>query len=90
MGSEGKSAFEEGLFRNSGEIHRWMYDRLSLRDLCQRQGFSAFSVCRADESRIESFGDYQLDVLRGQVRKPDSLFVECVKPLSAVALRAAA
>lgn len=90
LGREGESAFTEGLFRNSGEVHRWMYDRLSLRDLCLRQGFSSFSVCRADESRIESFGRYQLDMYCGEVRKPDSLFVECLKPRPAVAIRAAA
>jgi SAM-dependent methyltransferase len=29
-GSQAQQAFKEGLFRNSGEIHRWMYDRYSL------------------------------------------------------------
>lgn len=37
--NEAKRAFEEGLFRNSGEIHLWMYDRFSLRRLLEHLGF---------------------------------------------------
>ncbi|MEM7456538.1 MAG: hypothetical protein AAF456_19490, partial [Planctomycetota bacterium] len=29
---------------------------------------------------IESYRQYRLDSVEGQVRKPDSLFVECRKP----------
>lgn len=81
-------ALQEGLFRQQGEIHRWMYDRLSLKRLCQACGFRDFRVCAADESLIPEFPVYQLDAVNGQVRKPDSLFVECRK--YAVAARRAA
>lgn len=80
-GNETKQAFEEGLFRNSGEIHRWMYDRFSLRRLLEQSGFTNAYVCRPYESRIANFSDYNLDVLNGKVRKPDSLFVEAIKLL---------
>lgn len=79
-GSEAKQALEEGLFRNSGEIHRWMYDRFSLRRLLERAGFVDIRVCRADESRILDFNSYNLDIVDGKVRKPDSLFMEAIKP----------
>lgn len=79
MGRNAVSAFDEGLFRSEGEIHRWMYDRFSLRDLCQNAGFVEFRVCQADESRIDGFAEFELDAVNGQVRKPDSIFVECKK-----------
>ncbi len=82
MGRHAESAFDEGLFRSQGEVHRWMYDRFSLRDLCQNAGFVNFRVCHADESSIEGFEAFELDAVDGLVRKPDSIFVECVKPMA--------
>lgn len=82
LGRPAEAAFDEGLFRSQGEIHRWMYDRYSLRKLCEEAGFVDFRVCTAEESRIESYADYGLDSTDGQVCKPDSIFVECSKPLS--------
>ncbi|MDG2013316.1 MAG: methyltransferase domain-containing protein [Pirellulaceae bacterium] len=79
MGREQATAFQEGLFRQQGEIHRWMYDRLSLKKLCEQCGFSDFQIHQADASSIEEFASYQLDSHKTRVRKPDSLFVECRK-----------
>jgi len=79
-GIEGKNSFKEGLFRNSGEIHRWMYDRFSLSRLMEQAGFKKVCVCEADESRIPDFNNYQLDILEGNIRKPDSMFMEAMKP----------
>ncbi|NEO14128.1 MULTISPECIES: methyltransferase domain-containing protein [unclassified Moorena] len=79
-GNEARQAFEVGLFRNSGEIHYWMYDRFSLRRLLERSGFVEVRVCGADSSRIQDFNSYGLDMLEGKVRKPDSLFMEGIKP----------
>lgn len=79
-GNQAGRSFEEGLFRNSGEIHRWMYDRFSLRRLLEQAGFVEVGVCQADESRILNFNYYNLDVINGQIRKPDSLFMEGIKP----------
>ena len=68
-------------FRASGEIHRWMYDRLSLRLLLEQCGFDEVTVCTAHESRIPDFARFALDTESdGAVRKPDSLFVEARKP----------
>ena len=84
LGSDAVEAMDEGLFRSRGEIHRWMYDRFSLKELCQQTGFVDFRVCAADESDIEDFEQFELDTSGTEVRKPDSLFVECRKtPLAA-------
>jgi SAM-dependent methyltransferase len=80
VGKEGQKAFAEGWFRNSGEIHRWMYDRYSLRRLLQESGFVDVKVCRADESGIVDFATYNLDTIDGEIRKPDSLYMEGIKP----------
>lgn len=78
----GKSCHEavvEGMFRQQGEVHRWMYDRYSLMQMVENSGFTDFCICMADESKIDSFSSYQLDMQGSQVRKPDSLFIECRK-----------
>lgn len=80
LGPTAESALSEGLFRSSGEVHRWMYDRFSLRDICGRIGFVHFQIRSACDSQIPGFERYHLDVVNGEVRKPDSLFVECTKP----------
>ena len=81
-GKMGREAYREGRFRQSGELHRWMYDRVSLSNLLRDVGFVDVKVCKAHESRIESFDDYQLDRDGEEVRKPDSLFMEAAKPFT--------
>lgn len=68
--------------RTSGEVHRWMYDRLSLRLLMDRSGFANFAVVTHLESHIPDWDKYRLDTsLKGTYpRKPDSIFVEAGKP----------
>lgn len=82
LGRDAESALDEGLFRSRGEIHRWMYDRFSLRRLCTENGFVDFRVCGAMDSAIERFSEFQLDTVGDLIRKPDSLFIECRKPAS--------
>ncbi len=89
LGRAGESALVSGLFREQGEIHRWMHDRFSMNHLCQRLGFSQFRICGPESSSIPDFARYQLDANRGVVRKPDSLFIECRKPVMTAAARAA-
>ncbi len=80
---KGLTAEEIGRFRLSGEVHQWMYDSYSLGKLLDEAGFSEIASVRADESRIPEFADYCLDTDEsGQVRKPDSLFMEAVKSVS--------
>lgn len=68
-------------FAGRGERHRWMYDRLSLGDLLTAAGFTAVGVTAAAESRIPGFAAACLDTdAAGNPRKPDSLYLEGVKP----------
>jgi predicted SAM-dependent methyltransferase len=67
-------------FRTRGEVHKWMYDRWSLRGLLEKADFHEIRVCAANESQIPDFARYGLDLnVDGSVRKPDSLFVEARK-----------
>lgn len=79
-GREALEAFREGLFRRSGEIHRVMYDRYRLRRLLADHGFAEIRRCPADQSRIPDFASYELDTKEGRPRKPDSLYMEAIKP----------
>lgn len=79
-GKAALQSFRKGIFRDSGEVHQWMYDRYSLKRLLDQAGFVNVKICAADESQIPEFEKYSLDVLSGAVRKPDSLYVEGCKP----------
>lgn len=72
-------ALKIGQFRLGGEIHQWMYDRYSLSELLRKVGFTEIKVCNAFKSEIQNWETYELDVIKGEVRKPDSLFIEAKK-----------
>ncbi|HEX4984473.1 MAG TPA: methyltransferase domain-containing protein [Burkholderiales bacterium] len=80
LGKRGSAAVREGLFRRSGEIHHWMYDRHSLAKLLQETGFADARRCGAGESAIPGFADFRLEVAEGRERKPDSLYMEARRP----------
>lgn len=79
LGSSGARAVAEGLFRESGEVHRWMYDRVSLRRILLGAGFAEASVRGANDTAFPDFSRYGLEVVSGRTVKPDSLFMEAVK-----------
>lgn len=79
-GNRGIRAVKVGWFRTSGEVHRWMYDRFSLGRILKEARFTDIAVCAPDVSRISGFAVYELDVFNGEVRKPDSLFMEGARP----------
>lgn len=69
-----------GEFRLSGEVHHWMYDRFSLKELMESVGFSEIRVMRPGESRISGWGEFLLEIgPDGSVHKPDSLIMEGIK-----------
>ncbi len=70
-----------GKFRASGEIHQWMYDRFSLKRLLETSGFVDIAQTSAFNSRIPDWVSFGLDTENGEIRKPDSLFMEATKPL---------
>lgn len=72
-------ALKIGQFRLGGEIHQWMYDRYSLSELLSHVGFTEIKVCSAFESGIQNWESYQLAIINGEIRKPDSLFIEAKK-----------
>lgn len=75
------SAADVGRFRRCGEVHLWMYDRFSLGRALSQAGFLAPTVARAGESAIPGFRSHALELDRaGQLRKPDTLFMEARKP----------
>ena len=70
-----------GRFRRGGEVHLWMYDRHSLARLLQEAGFEDPQVVGPSESQIPDWTSYHLDTEPdGIVYKPDSLYMEAVKP----------
>ena len=78
-GRRARANYEIGSFRDGGEVHKWMYDRYALAKLMERVGFTSIERCDAFTSRILGFAGYGLDVLNGQARKPDSLYMEGIK-----------
>lgn len=67
-------------FRQSGEIHQWMYDRYSLSKLVSEAGFEDVRIVGSAESRIVGWTSYLLDIeADGRTAKPDSLYIEAVK-----------
>jgi hypothetical protein len=58
-----------------------MYDRYSLASLLQKCGLGKIVQRTASESYISNWTNFNLDTeLDGTVYKPDSLFMEAVKP----------
>ncbi len=73
-----------GRFRHAGEVHHWMYDRVSLRTLLTEAGFTRMRCVGPMESAIPDWLGYHLDMTpAGDVCKPDSLFVEAEKEAEA-------
>jgi predicted SAM-dependent methyltransferase len=74
-------ALDVGRFRLNGEIHQWMYDRYSLGRALEQAGFRGPIVQSAHESLVPDWCRYCLDTEPdGSVYKPDSLFMEAIKP----------
>lgn len=74
------AALQIGRFRQSGEVHQWMYDRHSLAELLKQCGFEAVTQQTATSSQIPNWQRFLLDTeLDGRVYKPDSLFMEATK-----------
>jgi SAM-dependent methyltransferase len=65
---------------DTGELHRWMYDRHSLGQLLSQTGFRNVQHRSASTSLIRGWAEFELDTnLDGSVYKPESLFMEGVK-----------
>lgn len=74
-------ALQIGRFRKGGEVHQWMYDSYSLGKLLAGCGFINVITRNAKESYLPDWSSYNLDTEPdGSVYKPDSLFMEAIKP----------
>lgn len=74
-------ALQIGRFRQGGEIHQWMYDRFSLKCLLNKCGFIDVIQRSASDSYIPDWGSFNLDTQPDRnIYKPDSLFMEAIKP----------
>ncbi len=63
-----------------GELHRWFYDRYSLKTLLTLAGFKEVWVCDAHSGRIEDWSMFALDAdPDGTLYKPGSLYMEASK-----------
>ena len=70
-----------GRFNQSGELHKHMYDRFSLIELLNKVGFNKCSTQSHLSSFITDWKEFYLDNTEsGEPRKPDSLYLEAVKP----------
>lgn len=80
LGNEKYRMLQEGIFRNSGEIHRVMYDKYSILKILSDAGFKEEEIVTPFQSKIPEFNRFELDILNGEIRKPDSIFAEAIKP----------
>jgi len=77
--SDDLHALAIGQFRLAGEVHQWMYDRHSLRQLLLAVGFRETVQRTASTSRIPEWASFNLDTLPdGAVIRPDSLYMEAL------------
>jgi predicted SAM-dependent methyltransferase len=77
VGRPGMRAQAVGTFRESGEVHRNMYDRYSLTRALLEAGFSSARIVGPAESSVEGWAGLHLDTEPdGRVYKPDSLYME--------------
>lgn len=69
-----------GEYALSGEQHKWMYDSFSLIRLYERTGFSGVEKMNYNESRIENWKEYALELdEEGMEYKPHSIYIEGIK-----------
>ncbi len=74
------AAFTEAAFRNQGDVHLWMYDRITLGDSLLQAGFTRPLRRSLGDSDIPHWREYELEVRAGKPLKPNSLVVEAIKP----------
>ncbi|MFC1701436.1 methyltransferase domain-containing protein [Pseudomonadota bacterium] len=67
-------------FRNTGEVHQWMYDEISLATLLSECGFKNPSRKIATDSAIENWCSFHLDTRDdGTIFHTDSLYMEAYR-----------
>jgi predicted SAM-dependent methyltransferase len=72
-------ALNIGLFRQRGEVHKWMYDKYSLTRLLFNIGFNLVELKSPNSSNIPLWESYEFDVKDNIVLNPTSLYLEATK-----------
>lgn len=71
--------FKIGIFRKSGEIHRYLHDEFSLSHLLKSIGFESITRVNPIVSSINDWSQYNLDKVDGIIDGPRCLYVEARK-----------
>ena len=66
-------------FIKTGEVHRWMYDEVSLPNILREIGFREIKIMKFNESNISDWATFNLDGENGCEYKPGSLYAEALK-----------
>lgn len=71
--------------RARGETHQWMWDRVNIRAVLMDAGFADLSIRSWEVSAIEDWPQTGLERWSdGREYKPNSLYLECRKPIDAL------
>lgn len=74
------SPYQIGKFRESGEIHQWMYDRYSISRTLNQHQLQNIKQQSAGESYLKNWKDYKLEIMEdNSIYKPDSIYLEAIK-----------
>jgi hypothetical protein len=72
--------FQPKTAADTGELHRWMYDEISLKEVLKKAGFREIRRCTHAESQISSWKAYGFDEFPdGSPTQPGSLWMEALK-----------
>lgn len=74
--------FMQTLFRQSGELHKSIWDEYSLSNALLKSGFTNITTCTPFKSGISDFSNSGLDVSLSSkiIYRPHSLYIEAMKP----------
>jgi predicted SAM-dependent methyltransferase len=80
LGTKDWKNLQVGRARNAGEIHKWMYDRITLGDLLKKVGFKDTFIRTGSESVWDLWASENLDMNEGAgAVHANSLYMEAVK-----------
>jgi hypothetical protein len=80
LGPKDWKNLQVGRARNAGEVHKWMYDRITLDAHLKKLGFKNVSKRSALESAWPIWNSQNLDLgSNGEILHANSLYIEAVK-----------
>ena len=80
LGPKDWKNLQSGRARNAGEVHKWMYDRITLGDLLKKLGFKDSIIRTGDESGWEAWSSQNLDQDKNGIAvHANSFYLEALK-----------